>query len=177
KVRSADDSNYLVRSRMDRGLLHRHLQESSTLEEMNLSIVPYCLVGVWARTSIIATDMVMEGAQVATTAALLGVMAGGLGGGNRRGGRVGGGGAPLLEGALLGSMMSHGMGGGSGPRKAIQVNQNYNYPVVALKGLTEYQPHDYQFTIEERSLFDISQYQKGIKIINGDISEDAAKTQ
>ena len=47
--------------------------------------------------------------------------------------------------------LCHGMGGGSGPRKAIQVNQNYNYPVVALKGLTEYQPHDYQFTIEERS--------------------------
>ena len=176
KVRTADDATQLVRSMMDRGLLHRHLQESSTLEEMNLSIVPYWLVGVSARTSIIATDMVMEGAQVATTAALLGVMAGGLGGGNRRGG-FGGGGAPLLEGALLGSMMSHGMGGGSGPRKAIQVNQNYNYPVVALKGLTEYQPHDYQFTIEERSLFDISKYPKGIKILNGDISEDAAKNQ
>jgi len=103
-------------------------------------------------------------------------MAGGLGGGNRRGG-FGGGGAPLLEGALLGSMMNRGMGGGSGPRKAIQMNQNYNYPVVALKGLTEYQPHDYQFALEERSVFDISKYPKGIKILNGDISEDAAKNQ
>src|SRR5438445_5959078 len=97
KVRNAYDYTQLVRSMMDRGLLHRHLQESSTLEEMNLSIVPYWLVGVSARTSITATDMVMEGAQVATTAALLGVMAAGLGGGNRRGGF--GGGAPLLEGA------------------------------------------------------------------------------
>src|SRR5256712_3067327 len=100
KVRTADDSTQLVRSMMDRGLLHRHLQESSTLEEMNLTIVPYWLVGVSARTSITATDMVMEGAQVATTAALLGVMAGGLGGGNRRGGVWGGGGS-FLGGGLL----------------------------------------------------------------------------
>src|SRR5947209_20152620 len=94
KVRTADDSTQLVRSMMDRGLLHRHLQESSTLEEMNLSIVPYWLVGVSARTSITETDMVMEGAQVPTTAALLGVMAAGFGGRTRRGGG-GGGGAPL----------------------------------------------------------------------------------
>lgn len=176
KIRTADDATPLVRSMMDRGLLSRHLQESSTLEEMNLSIVPYWLVGVSARTSIVATDMVMEGAQVATTAALLGVMAGGLGGGNRRGG-FGGGGAPLLEGALLGSMMSRGMGGGSGPRKAIEMNQNYNYPIVALKGLTDYQPRDYEFAITDRTLFDISKYPKGVKILNGDISEDSAKYQ
>ncbi len=177
KIRTADDATPLVRSMMDRGLLNRHLQESSTLEEMNLSIVPYWLVGVSARTSIVATDMVMEGAQVATTAALLGVMAGGLGSGNRRGG-FGGGGAPLLEGALLGSMMSRGIGGGgSGPRKAIEMNQNYNYPIVALKGLTDYQPRDYEFALTDRTLFDISKYPKGVKILNGDISEDSAKYQ
>jgi ribosomal protein L37AE/L43A len=177
KIRTADDATPLVKSMMDRGLLNRHLQESSTLEEMNLSIIPYWLVAVSARTSIVATDMVMEGAQVATTAALLGVMAGGLGGGNRRGG-FGGGGAPLLEGALLGSMMSRGMaGGGSGPRKAIEMNQNYNYPIVALKGLTDYQPRDYEFAITDRTLFDISKYPKGVKILNGDISEDSAKYQ
>jgi len=177
KIPTADVATPLVRSMMDRGLLNRHLQQSSTLEEMNLSIVPYWLVGVSARTSIVATDMVMEGAQVATTAALLGVMAGGLGGGNRRGG-FGGGGAPLLEGALLGSMMSRGMGGGgSGPRKAIEMNQNYNYPIVALKGLTDYQPRDYEFALTDRTLFDISKYPKGVKILNGDISEDSAKYQ
>src|SRR2546428_10565625 len=115
KVRTADDSTQLVRSMMDRGLLHRHLQESSTLEEMNLTIVPYWLVGVSARTSITATDMVMEGAQVATTAALLGVMAGGVGGGNRRGG-VGGGGGPLFWGGAFWSR-GDGEGGGGGGRE------------------------------------------------------------
>ena len=47
---------------MDRGLLSRHLQETSTLQEMSLSIVPYWLVGVAARTSLIASDVVVEGA-------------------------------------------------------------------------------------------------------------------
>src|SRR5438477_12030085 len=132
KIPTTDLITSLVRSMMDKGLLNRHLQESSTLEEMTLSLVPYWLVGVSARTSIVATDMVTEGATVATTAALFGVLAGGMGGG-RRGGF---GGAPLLEGAMLGSMMNR----GGGNRKAVQMNENYNFPIIALKALTTYQP-------------------------------------
>ncbi len=160
----------LARSMMDRGLLNRHLQESSTLEEVSLSVVPYWLVGVSARTSLVASDIVAESATVATTAALLGVI-GGMGGGRR-----GGIGGSLVEGALLGSVMGGGMGG-RGMTKAIQMNENYNYPIVALKALTAYQPHDYQFSLQERELFDISKYPKGIKVLNGDISEDAARYQ
>lgn len=166
-IQSNDEISNRVKSMMDRGMLHRHLQESSTLEEMTLSVVPYWLVNVSARTSIIATNMVAEGATVATTAALIGVMAG-MGGGPR-----GGFGAPLLGGAMLGSMM----GGSGGQKKAIQMDQNYNFPIIALKALTQYQPRDYQFAIEGRTLFDISKYPKGIKVLNGDISEDAAKYQ
>src|SRR6266568_6764392 len=169
RIPTTDQISSIVRSMMDRGLLNRHLQESSTLEEMSLSIVPYWLVGVSARTSIVATDMVAEGAQVATTAALFGVLAGGMGGG-RRGGF---GGAPLLEGAMLGSMMNR----GSGNKKAVLMNENYNFPIIGLKALTTYQPRDYQFALEGRTLFDISQFPKGIKTLNGDISEDAAKYQ
>src|SRR6202007_3050986 len=121
------------------------------------SVVPYWLVNVSARTSIIATNMVAEGATVATTAALIGVMAG-MGGGRR-----GGFGGPLLGGAMLGSMMGSGMEGG-GQKKAIQMDQNYNFPIIALKALTQYQPRDYQFAIEGRTLFDISKYPKGIKV-------------
>jgi DNA-directed RNA polymerase subunit RPC12/RpoP len=169
-IQSTDDISNRVKSMMDRGMLHRHLQESSTLEEMTLSVVPYWLVNVSARTSIIATNMVAEGATVATTAALIGVMAG-MGGGRR-----GGFGGPLLGGAMLGSMMGSSMGGG-GQKKAIQMDQNYNFPIIALKALTQYQPRDYQFAIEGRTLFDISKYPKGIKVLNGDISEEAAKYQ
>src|SRR6267143_3940097 len=150
-IQSTDEISNRVKSMMDRGMLHRHLQESSTLEEMTLSVVPYWLVSVSARTSIIATNMVAEGATVATTAALIGVMAG-MGGGRR-----GGFGAPLLGGAMLGSMIGSGMGGSGGQKKAIQMDQNYNFPIIALKAL--------------------SQYPKGIKVLNGDISEDAAKYQ
>src|SRR3989449_2133787 len=170
-IQSTDDISDRVKSMMDRGILHRHLQESSTLEEMTLSVVPYWLMNVSARTSIIATNMVAEGATVATTAALIGVMAG-MGGGRR-----GGFGAPLLGGAMLGSMVGSGMGGGGGQKKAIQMDQNYNFPIIALKALTQYQPRDYHFAIQGRTLFDISQYPKGIKVLNGDISEDAAKYQ
>ncbi len=170
RIQSTDDISARVRSMMDTGLLHRHLQESSNLEEMNLSVVPYWLVAASARTSLIATDMLAEGATVATTAALFGVMAG-MGGGRR-----GGFGGPLLTGAVLGSMMGGGIGGG-GQRKAMQMDDNYNFPIVALKALTSYQPHDYQFSLQDRTLFDISQYPKGIKVLNGDISEDSAKYQ
>lgn len=169
KIPSTDEITSRVRSMMDKGLLNRHLQESSTLEEMSLSLVPYWLVAVSARTSIIATDMVAEGASVATTAALIGVL-GGMGGGRR-----GGFGGPLLEGAVLGSMMNRGVGGGN--RKALQMNENYNFPIIALKALTQYQPRDYQFALELRTLFDISQMPKGIKTLNGDISADVAKYQ
>jgi len=170
RIQTTDDISARVRSMMDTGLLHRHLQESSNLEEMNLSVVPYWLVAASARTSLIATDMVAEGATVATTAALFGVMAG-MGGGRR-----GGFGGPLLTGAVLGSMMGGGMGGG-GQRKAMQMDDNYNFPIVALKALTSYQPHDYEFSLQDRTLFDISEYPKGIKVLNGDISEDSAKYQ
>src|SRR5437773_6274898 len=130
RIQSTDDISARVRSMMDTGLLHRHLQESSTLEEMNLSVVPYWLVATSARTALIATDMVAEGATVATTAALFGVMAG-------MGGRRGGLGGPLLTGAGPGLLMGGGIGGG-GQRRAIQMDDNYNVPIVALKARTKY---------------------------------------
>jgi len=121
-IQSTDEISSRVKSMMDRGMLDRHLQESSTLEEMTLSVVPYWLVNVSARTSIVATNMVAEGATIATTAALIGVMAG-MGGGRR-----GGFGAPLLGGAMLGSMMGGGMGGGGGQKKAIQMIRTTTFP-------------------------------------------------
>src|SRR5438132_3143966 len=110
--------------------------------------------------------MVAEGATVATTAALIGVMAG-LGGGRR-----GGFGAPLLGGAMLVSMMGGGLGGGGGQKRAIQVDQNYNFPIIDLKALTQYQQRDYQFAFKGRTLFDISKYTIVIKVLNRYINED-----
>jgi hypothetical protein len=154
---------------MDRGFLHRHLQEGSTLEEMNLSFVPYWIVSASARTSIVASDVAVQAGEIATTAALLGVMGSAMGG-RRRGGFAG----PLLAGAMLGTVMGPGQ---AGARKTYEMNNNYNFPIVALKALTEYQPKNYQFNLENRVLFDVSKVPKGIKILNGDVGEEAAKYQ
>jgi hypothetical protein len=191
KVANEDAVNAIIVPMMDKGLLHRHLHEDSKQEEMTLSYVPYWIVSVSARTTVVAADMAMQVGQTATTAALMGVILGGMGGGFGGGG---GGGRrravalPTLDGIRAvsrGFLTSHymmwgmgmGMGYGGGPRKTEQMDANYNFPVVALKALTEYQPKDYQFDLDGRELFDIAKISKGVKILNGDIGEDAARGQ
>lgn len=173
KISSQDDVMKEIHGLMDRGLLHRHLQESSTLEEVNMAMVPYWLIPVSARTSLVAVDMAAEAGQIATTAALAGIMGGAIGGGRNRG--FGGGG--LVTGMMLGTMMGGGgFGGGQGNRRAYQLDNDYNFPIVGLKALTEYQPKDYQFNLADRVLFDETKV-KGMKVLNGDVGEDVAKTQ
>ena len=161
-----------IRSLMDRGLLHRHLQENSTLEEMNLSLIPYWIISVSARTSIVAADMVSNVGQTVTEAAVLGLILGGMGGMGRR--------RFLFSGFSLGGafpgimMMGYGQGG---MKKTYEMDNNYNFPIVAVKSLTEYQPKNYEFRLKERMLFDISKVPKSVKILNGDIGEEAADYQ
>lgn len=159
-----------VHDLMDKGLLHRHLQESSALEELNLSFIPYWIVSVSARTSVIASDMAVEAGQIATTAALFGLMGAGMGNRGGRGGFAG----PVLTGAMLGTMMGPGRGNA---RKSMEIANNYNFPIVALKALTEHQPRDYQFDLDGRTFFDATKVPKGIKVLNGDVGEEAAKYQ
>jgi hypothetical protein len=193
KVASVDEVNSIITPLMDKGLLHRHLHEDSTQEEMNLSYVPYWIVSVSARTTVVMQNVAAQVGQTATTAALMGVILGGMGGGFGGGGRGGGrrrafedtgiGSLRLLIRAFMSSQfMAWGMGmgygyGGGGMRKTEQMNANYNFPVVALKALTEYQPRDYQFDLEGRALFDITKLPKTVKVLNGDISEDVARSQ
>ncbi len=165
------DVEKIIHGMMDRGLLHRHLQEQSALEEMNLAMVPYWLMPVSARTSLVAVDMAAEAGSIATTAALAGIMGAGFGG--RRGG---GGGGGMLTGVMLGTMMGGGMGGGQGTKRAYQMDNDYNYPVVALKALIEYQPKDYQFNLADRTLFDATKV-KNVKVLNGDVGEETATYQ
>ena len=186
KLGNVDDVNQRITSMMDKGLLHRHLHEDSTQEEMNLSYVPYWIVSVSARTTVVATNMAAQVGQTATTAALMGVILGGMGGGGGFGGggrrrSFGGAIVPRLPTGLFMSrwfsMWGMGMGYGGGMMKTEQMDANYNFPVVALKALTEYQPRDYQFDLEGRTLFDMTKIPKNIKVLNGDIGEDAAKGQ
>jgi zinc-ribbon domain len=158
-----------MRGLMDKGLLHRHLQESSKLEELNLSLVPYWIVDVSARTSVLASDIAMDVGKVATTAALFGLMGAAMGGGRGRGF-----GAPVLTGALLGTAMT---GGGGSSTKSFDFADNYNFPIVALKTLSAHQPKEYQFNLSERVIFDVSKVPKDVKVLNGDVGEEAAKYQ
>jgi hypothetical protein len=187
KLADTDQVNAMITSLMDKGFLHRHLHEDSTQEEMNLSYVPYWIVSVSARTTIVAANVAAQIGQTATTAALMGVILGGMGGGFGGGG---GGGRRRIFGLRRvprnpsGLFLSRwfmlygmGMGYGGGMRKTEQMDENYNFPVIALKALTEYQPKDYQFDLEGRTLFDISKIPKNVKVLNGDIGEDVAKSQ
>jgi Double zinc ribbon len=187
-----------IHDMMDKGVFKHHLQEESTLEECNATFIPYWIIPISARTQITAVDEMQQVAQTATSAALMGVILGGIGGGFGGGG---GGGrrrsfdmagqlgpsnsmlGGLTRGAFLGRLpgtMMYGMGmgmGGGGARKTYQLDQNYNFPVVAMRDLTEYQPKDYTFALGQRVLFDVSKIDKSIKVLNGDISEDVAKAQ
>jgi hypothetical protein len=195
-----DQVTSTIHGMMDKGIFKHHVQEESTLEELSATFIPYWIIPISARTSIIAVDEMQQVGQIATTVALIGVMGGMMGGG---GGGFGGrrrsfdmasllgpanstsimtrglrGG--LFSGGFSGTMMygmGMGMGGMGGGRKTYQLDQNYNFPVVAMKDLTEYQPHEYTFALSQRVLFDVSKIDKSIKVLNGDISEDVAKSQ
>ena len=197
-----DQVTSMIHDMMDKGVFKHHLQEESTLEEMNATCVPYWIIPISARTSIVATDEMQQMAQTATSAALMGVILGGMGGGfggGRGGGRrrsfdmsslLGPAGEmlsrPMSPGLVLGVLgrrtmfygggMGMGMGGG-GARKTYELDQNYNFPVVGMKDLSEYQPKDYTFALSQRVLFDVSKIDKSIKVLNGDIGEDVAKAQ
>lgn len=172
-----DNVTAMLKKMMDKGLLHRHLQETSTLEELNLTMVPYWIIPVTARTNLVAIDVAAEVGNIATTAALFGVMGGAMGGGfgERRGGM----GMGMMDGMLMGSMMGGGgmMGGSANTKRAYTIDANYNCPVIALKALTMYQPHDYEFALDGRIDFDSKKIPKSVKVLNGDINDDAAKSQ
>jgi hypothetical protein len=43
--------------------------------------------------------------------------------------------------------------------------------------LSAYQPHGYEFSLDQKTDFDSKKVPKSIKILNGDINEDSAKNQ
>ncbi len=104
---------------------------------------------------------------------------GGFGGRRRALGLPSLGMSPLLGVASFGQIRAFGMGYGygGGNMKTEQMDANYNFPVVALKALTDYQPKDYQFDLEGRALFDMTKIPKSVKVLNGDIGEEVSKSQ
>jgi hypothetical protein len=159
---------------MDTGLLHRHLQEDSKLEALDLSMIPYWIIPISAKTNLVATDIAVQVGSIAASAAMAGILGGALGGGFSRRGYGGG----MMSGMLFGTMMGGGNTmGGNNALRAYTIDASYNCPVIAVKSLTSYQPHDYEFPLDQKMDFDPKKIPKSIKILNGDINEDAAKNQ
>ena len=172
-ISDQDQISARLHQMMDKGLLHRHLQESSTLDELDFLMVPYWVVPVTAKTNLIATDIAVEIGSLAVTAAMAGMMGGAMSGGSRNSGYGGG----MMSGMLFGTMMGGGGMMNNNATKAYTFDDNYNCPVIAVKSLTAYQPHGYEFAFDQKTDFDSKKIPKSMKILNGDINEDAAKSQ
>ena len=69
------------------------------------------------------------------------------------------------------------VGGGQIINRTQEVDNNYDFPVVAVKAMKDHQPKDYQFVLNERTLFDSSKLPKGLKVLNGDVGEEQAKLE
>jgi len=155
-----------VKALMDRGFIHRHLAESSVKEEFNVSYIPYWIIPTSARTTVTSVNVASQVGNTVTEMAVFGLLMGGMGGMGRR----------FYSGGF-GRMFAGGVyGGNQGNLVVNTINENYNYPVIAVKSLMEYQPKNYEFSLESRVLFDVSKV-KSVKVLNGDIGEDIAKEQ
>lgn len=159
KVTDSAAALQVVRAYLDQGMFHRHDFEESQVVESRLSFVPFWVVSVSASTTFQYQDMVASvGGTVATMAAA----------------------------ELLGSALNRGRGGGFmpfpvmmgpavNPTRSDSISKEYEYPVVAVKGMSSYQPRNYEFNLSERSFFDKKSIPSGAQVLNGDLGEDSAK--
>jgi hypothetical protein len=159
KVATAEQALAIVRAAMDVGMMHRHDFEDSQIVEQKLSFVPFWVMPVSASTNYVYTDVAIGvGGTVGTIvgAELLGSVLGG----NRGGGFVP---VPIMTGSPVNSSRQD------------TITGMYEYPVVAVKGMTEYQPKNFDFAIRERTFFDKKQIPEKTPVLNGDLAEDAAQ--
>ncbi len=160
KLADANAALEAVRRSMDVGLLHRKAFEESTVTQQKLSFVPYWVLPVSAVTNYQYQDIAASVGSTVGTIAAADMLGGMLGGGRGGGGFMM---MPIMMGPTVGST------------RQSTISKAYEYPVVAVKALTAYQPHDYQFALEERGLFDRKGIPDGTPILNGDLGEDAAR--
>jgi zinc-ribbon domain len=158
KVTDQTQALAAVRAFVDAGFMHRHEFEDSKVAEAKLSFVPFWVIPASASTTY----------QYQAVATSVGVTVG-----------------TMAAGALLGSALSRGSGGGSvipifgGPvvnsNREETIAGQFEYPVVAVKSMTAYQPKNYSFALAERTFFDRKGIPDGSTVLNGDLGEDAAQ--
>ncbi len=149
------------------GLFHRHDFETSKLLEAKVHMVPFWIIPSSAVTHYTYEDAGVEAAEIGGGLAAAALM----GGGGRGGGNAG----ALIGGMMLGQAM--GGGGANMALRAGELSGEYQFPIIAVKGLGAYQPKEYQFDLTSRIPYDKRRAPNGIPVLNGDVSEDDAKFQ
>jgi len=148
-----------VKAALDTGLFHRHAFEESTIADSKLSYVPFWVLPVSASTTYTYQDAAASiGSTVGTMAAA--ELLGGALGGNRRGGFAV---IPIMAGPVV------------NPTRSETISGQYEFPVIAVKSMADYQPKDYQFPLNGRTVFDKKSVPDGTPILNGDVGEDQAQ--
>jgi hypothetical protein len=158
KVTDPNAALQVVHGWIDAGFFHRHDFEESKIVETKLTYVPFWVMPASASTTFtyqaVATTV---GATAGTIAA--GALLGSALGGRRGGFAV----VPIMTGPVV------------NPNRTETMSGQYEYPVIAVKAMQAYQPKDYQFGLQDRSFFDKKSIPTNTTILNGDLSEDAAK--
>lgn len=156
KLTTPDAAMKLVREFVDQGFLHRKTFEESKLVEQKLAFVPFWVMPVSASTNFVYQDVATSvGATVGT----------------------------MVAGEVLGSALTRGRGTFipimTGPvvnsNRQDSISGQYEFPVVAVKGMNQYQPKEYQFSLPDRTFFDKKQVPDGAPVLNGDLGENAAQ--
>jgi hypothetical protein len=157
KVPDAEAALKVVHGYVDSGLFHRKDFEESTITSQKLTMVPYWVLPVAASTNYQYQDVAVGIGSTVATMAGSALLANALGGG--RGNTI----IPIMAGPVV------------NPTRQETITGNYEFPVVAVKAMADYQPKNYQFTLGERTFFDRKQVPEGTPVLNGDLSEDAAR--
>lgn len=159
KLVDGDAALAVVRSFMDAGFFNRKKFEESKVVDRKLSMIPYWILPVSASTNYQYTDVAVGiGSTVATMA-----MSAALGSAISRGSGGGGLFVPIVAGPPV------------NPTRQDTITGEYEYPVLAVRALANYQPKEYTFALTERTFFDRKGVPSGAPILNGDLTEEAAK--
>ncbi len=160
KVADLAAATQVVRETVDEGFFHRHDFEESKVVETKLSFIPFWVLPASASTTYQYQAVAASvGATVGTIAAAE-VLGSALGGGRRGGGFIP---IPILAGPVV------------SPNRSATISGQYEYPVIAVKALAAYQPKEYRFELGDRTLFDRKSLPAGSPVLNGDLTEEAAK--
>lgn len=147
RVAMKDQALEIVRSYLDRSILHRHLFEKSVLKQIQLSYVPYWIVdaGFTAQYRYKREEVQPGG--------FAGVRIGG------RGGVAG----PTVQ---MRTVIESGTDVGT-----------VKYPVVAIENLNLYQPPDYIFNLANARNITPQDSSGSVKLLNGTMSLDKARVE